>query len=361
MLHLACGLHGRGFCTAVVAQLGSPAARKAQEAGIEVHELAMRGEADLLASCHLAAIVRAGRFNLLHSHTAHSHMLVVWAARLWTAPARVVVHRRIEFAVGRRAFGLGRLKYRWGVDAYVAISNRVKETLLEGGVPEWRVFPVHSATDPARFLRAEPNPALRRELGIPEDAFLVGNIGALVPHKDHRNLLEAARIVRDQIPNAWFVIVGAGPLHATILGKARALHMTDRVIMTGFRRDVPELIRTFDLFALSSSEEGICSTLLDVAASGCPIVATDAGGVREAVLPGETGVVVPTRSARALAHGILEMARDSQTARRMAARGRERILSHFTAERMTERTLDVYSRVLAGSVGPAYPVGFLPQ
>jgi len=359
MLYLARGLRRRGVHTAVVARPGSPAARAALEAGLEVHEVPMAGEADLPAALRLAQIARRGRFNILHSHTAHAHALVLWAARLWLARARVVVHRRIEFPVGRGLFGLGRLKYLHGVDAFIATSNRVKETLVEAGVPEWRVLPVRSSTDPTRFLDVVADPGLRRCLGLPQGAFVIGNIGALVGHKDHCNLLEAARTVRDEVPETWVVIVGEGPLHPRIMDKAKTLHMADRLVMTGFRRDVPRLIRAFDVFALSSSEEGICSTLLDVAASGCPIVATDAGGVREAVVPDRTGVVVPIKSPGALAEGILRLARDPGLARRLARKGRQRVLAHFTADDMTERTLAVYRDVLAGRVGPDRPVGYL--
>jgi glycosyltransferase involved in cell wall biosynthesis len=262
MLYLAEGLARRSIPTGAVLQSGGPAAREAQKAGIEVFELPMRGELDLVAAWRIARLARAGRFNILHSHTAHAHTLILLAAGLFRARCRVVVHRRIEFPVGRSAFGLGRLKYRFGVDAFIAISNRVKETLMDAGVPEWKVFVVRSATDPQRFINAAVSPGLRASLGIPEDAFVVGNVGALVGHKDHGALLEACRIVRGAIPRTWVVIVGEGPLRESIVNAARRLHMLDRLVMTGFRWDVPQLIRMFDVFALSSSEEGMCSALL---------------------------------------------------------------------------------------------------
>jgi glycosyltransferase involved in cell wall biosynthesis len=358
MLYLARGLAERGLRTAVAVQPASPAAARARQAGLDVCELRMRGEADLLAALRIARIARSAGFNLLHAHTAHAHSLVVLAACLWRAPCKVVVHRRIEFPAGRGAFGLGRLKYRFGVDAYMAISNRVKQTLLDAGVPEWKVFPVHSSTAPERFAAAVADPAVRAELGVPQDAFVVGNIGALVGHKDHGTLLTACRAVRDELPRTWVVIVGEGPLRGSIQERARALGMADRLVLAGFRSDVPRLIRAFDVFALSSSEEGMCSVLAEVAASGCPIVATDAGGVREVVLPDRTGVVVPVRDPAALARGILRLVRDPEEARLLAARGKERVLAHFTAHTMVERTLDVYRRVLEGRVGPEWPVGF---
>jgi glycosyltransferase involved in cell wall biosynthesis len=129
--------------------------------------------------------------------------------------------------------------------------------------------------------------------------------------------------------------------------------------MTGFRWDIPQLIRTFDVFALSSSEEGICGTLLEVAASGCPIVATDVGGVREAVLPEETGIIVPPRSPKSFAQAILRLIENPQDVRRMVRAGRERVVKHFNTDVLAERTLEVNARVLKEQVGQQWPVGFL--
>ncbi len=357
MLYLAKGLRARAVRTAALVQPGCAAAERVRASGVDVLRTRMAGEVDLPAAWHIARLARSSGFNILHSHTAHTHMLALLAARMNGGRCKVVSHRRIEYPVGRAFLGLGRVKYLFGVDAYVAISNRVKETLLEAGVPEWRVFVVRSATDPERFLHVRPRAGLRASLGVPDDAFVVGNIAALVGHKDHRTLLEACRVVRDNMPQTWVVIVGDGPLREEVRAKARSMHMDDRLVMTGFRDDVPELIRAFDVFALSSSEEGLCSTLLEVAASGCPIVATDAGGVREAVLPDRTGVIVPTRSPRALAQGVLQLAAHPQQARQMAARGRERVRTHFNTDVLAERTLEVYRRVLAGRVGPQWEAG----
>jgi glycosyltransferase involved in cell wall biosynthesis len=358
MVYLARGLDRLSVPTALVVQPGSPSVGKARDAGLKVYELSMKGEADLTASFRIARLARGRGFNILHSHTAHAHSLIAMASRFWGAGCKIVSHRRIEYAVGKSLFGLGKLKYLFGVDAYVAISNRVKQTLMDVGVPDWKIFIVRSSTDPSRFLDVPRNMQLRRELGVPDDAFLVGNIGALVGHKDHRTLLEACRIVRDRIPDTWVMIVGDGPLASQIHEKARALQMDDRLVMTGFRWDVPGLIQVFDVFALSSSEEGICGSLIDVAVSGCPIVATDAGGVREAVLPEETGIVVPIRSPRALAGGILRLAEDPDLAAQMARNGRRRVLDYFNVKRMSEKTLEIYRKVLAGEVGPTRPLGF---
>ncbi len=356
IVYLLRGLRDRGLRAEAVCRPGSPLARRARSIGATVHEVPVRFELDPLAALRLARLARRRGFNILHAHTAHAHG-IVWVARhLFPAGYRVVVHRRTEFPPGKGAFGLARIKYRFGVEAYIAISNRMKEILVEAGIKPWRVFPVRSATDPQRFVHTQPDFELRRKLGIPHDACVVGNIAYLVPHKDHANLLKAASIAIREVPNLWVVIVGTGPLRERIVRRAQELGLSERLVLTGFRNDIPQLIRMFDVFALSSSEEGICSTLLDVMASGRPIVATDAAGVREAVLDSESGIVVPVKDPEALAAGVVRMVRNPQMARRMVAKGRERALRHFNVDALTEKTLAVYRRVLAGQVGPGHPV-----
>ena len=355
-LYLARGMAGRGLRAELVCRPGSALADRARESGLVVHEVRMRSELDLSAALRIARLARRGAFNILHAHTAHAHALILLARRVFRARCRLVVHRRIEFPVGRHTLGLGRLKYGSGVDAYVAISNGVKESLVAAGIAPWGIFPVRSCTDPERFAAAEPTAELRRELCIPEDAYVVGNVGYLVGHKDHANLLRAAVIARESLPNLWVVIVGPGPLREELLKLAEELGMSERVVLTGFRSDIPQLLLMFDVFALSSSEEGICSSVLDAMAAGCPVVGTDAAGVREAVLDGRTGILVPVRDSGALARAIVRTACEPAEVGRMAEAAVQRVRDLFTVEALTDGTLDVYGRVLADEVGSDRPV-----
>lgn len=345
MLYLLRGLKNKGYPTGAVVQKGAPAAERAREAGVRVWELPLRCEVDLPAAFNIARIARAHEFNILHAHTAHAHSLGSLAKNLFMACNRLVAHRRIEFYPGRGVLGLGWLKYHCGVDAYITVSERLREIMIDAGLPADSVFTVRSVTDTTRFIRTPPNPNLRSELGIPEDAFVVGNVGYLVPHKDHANLLDAASIVSREVSDLRVVIVGSGPLRSDIEAKAQELGLTDRLVLTGFRNDIPELIKMFDLFALSSSEEGICSTLFEVMACKTPIVATNAAGVSEAVRDGETGIVVPIKNPEALAEGMREMINNPELSEEYAQAGFERVTNHFTIEQLTERTLKVYENM----------------
>lgn len=346
MVYLMRGMLNRGLPASAVCRRCGAAAERAREIGADVWEVPMRGELDLAAAFTIARLARERGFNILHAHTAHAHSLGTIAKNVFQAGVRLVVHRRIEFYPGRGALGLGWLKYHCGVDAYVTVSESLREIMIDAGIPPDMVFTVRSVTDVERFMGTDANPDLRSELGIPEDALVIGNVGYLVPHKDHENLLEAVAIVRKEGYDPWVVIVGSGPLREDIERRAEELGLNDRLVLTGFRDDVPQLIKMFDLFALSSSEEGICSTLFEVMACETPIVASNPAGVAEAVLDGETGILVPIKDSAALARGILKMLNAPDRAREYADKALERVRKNFTVDRLTEKTLEVYDRVL---------------
>jgi len=346
MLYLASGLQERGVETAVICQPDSPCAAKVRAAGVACFEQKMRGESDLLAARDIARISRAGRFSIIHAHTSHAHTLAVVGAKLFGGAPVAVVHRRVDFRIRPRLMNLGIVKYRLGVDHIIAISRVVRSVLMAGGVPADSITVIHSAVDLSRFENAAAPANLRAELGVPENAFLIGNVGYLVGHKAHEYLLRAAAAVLKDVPEAWFVIVGSGPREEELKAEAQRQGVAARVTFTGFRRDVPQLLKVFDLFALSSWGEGLCSALLESMAAGCPIVATAAGGVCDVIRDGHNGILTPVRNAEALARGIIRVAKDPALARRLAENGRRVVRREFSAETMVERTLELYGRLI---------------
>jgi glycosyltransferase involved in cell wall biosynthesis len=351
VLYLVRALASRGVPAAVSVQPESRPAEAFRRAGIDVHEVHMRGETDLGAAWRIAQLACRGRFNVLHAHTAHAHALALMASLICRRRCRVVVHRRLARPVGRGLFGLGVLKYRVGVDAYIAVSGAARTGLLSAGLAPQRVFVVHDATDAEQLCAGPAEPVVRESLGIPPEALVVGAAGALVRRKGYDSLLEACRIVRDRFPQTWLVIGGDGPLRRSLMAKATSMHMDDRLVLAASSPDTAQLVRAFDVFVLSSSSEGGFGGLLDVAACGCPIVATDVGAVRELIDSEEAGVVVPPDSPVALARGIGHVVEDRSRAAAMAARARRRATRQFGVRAMVTRVVNVYERVLGTGAG----------
>lgn len=347
MMYLARGLHARGHAAHVVCRPNSPCAEKAAAAGLPVHPLTVHGDLDFLAGRRLGRLARELGADIVHAHTSRAHLPAVFGKWFAGGPTRCVVHRRVDFSIHKLPLRLAGWKYRWGVDRYIAITEAVKGIMLADGIPAERISVVHSCTDLSRFEGIVRKPGLRAELGVPEQAPLIGTLGALVGHKGHCTLLEAAARVLAAAPETFFVIVGEGPLRADLEAQAKALGISGRVRMPGQRSDVAQCLAELDLFCMSSRGEGLGTAVLEAMAMRRPVVVTDAGGLPEVVRDGVNGRVVPARDGAALAGALLDVLRDPATARRLAEAGRRTVEEEFTAERMVERTLAVYESLAA--------------
>jgi glycosyltransferase involved in cell wall biosynthesis len=230
------------------------------------------------------------------------------------------------------------------VDCFIAASEAIRRMLIADGVPAERTITVHEGIDVDHVLAA-PRVNVHEAFWLPHHAPVVGNVAALVPHKGHRHLVDAAQLVVREIPDARFVILGEGELRDALERQVRDHHLEKHVLLPGFRTDVLGCIKGFDLFALSSVTEGLGTSLLDAMACSRAIVATRAGGIPEVVEDGVTGRLVPARDHAALAQAIVELLRDDALRKRMGGAGLARVSERFTVERMVDETAAAYVRV----------------
>jgi glycosyltransferase involved in cell wall biosynthesis len=254
----------------------------------------------------------------------------------------------VDFHIRGNAFS--RWKYNQ-VDCFICASDAIRRMVVEDGIPEEKTTTVHEGVDVER-VRAMPAVDVHREFWLPHDAPVVGNIAALAAHKGHRHLIDAAtRVVRD-VPDVRFVVLGEGELRPTLERQIREHALEKHVLLAGFRPDALSLLKSFDVFVLSSVTEGLGTSLLDAMACEKAVVASDAGGIPEVVRHGETGLLVPPRDDVALARGIVTLLRDRSLRMRMGGAGLQRVRTLFTVERMAAATLAVYERV-AGRIRAA--------
>lgn len=303
------------------------------------------GECDVWTVWLLARTVKRHGIDIIHAHTSHAHTLAC-LARAFAGRGRVVVSRRVDFPPKRHWFN--RWKYA-SPDQIVAISNRIAGVLRAFGVPENKVSVVHSCIDPARFDVA---PLSRADLGVPDNALLLGNVAALVGHKDHATLVAAMPAVLRELPNLRLLIAGEGPLRQRIEGQIAGLGLGDAVTLLGYRKDVPRLLRSVDAFVLSSKSEGLGTSILDAMACELPVVATAAGGIPEVVQHGKTGFLVPPRDPEALASAIVRVFREPAYARGVARAGKALVCGQFAVKTMVEGNLRVYERLVSGETRP---------
>lgn len=303
-------------------------------------------------------MAREAKNPLLHSHTGHTAALAALAGLGRAIP--YVAHRRVDFPLS--GSWSRRLKYGQA-GAVVSVSNAIRAILIDCGVDQsktavvpdglpadaeeclWAGMKEDRFTPPANPLRLECRKALAAEFNIPLDAPWIGNLAALVPHKDHDNLIAAALLVLQKRPQAIFLIGGEGPEGQRLSAQIQRMGLTGRVWMLGQRQEPAALLKALDIFALSSWGEGMGSVLLEASACGVAIAATTAGGIPEIIEDGKSGLLARPRDPEALAQNILRLLDDPALAEKLSSAARAR-LPEFGLKRMGMRMEAVYAKAV---------------
>ncbi|MEW5983886.1 MAG: GT4 family glycosyltransferase PelF [Acidobacteriota bacterium] len=313
------------------------------ELGVPVETIGAAGSVPVRI-LRLARRLRHLAPHVVHTHNPQAHLHGALAGRLAGVP--VVIHTRHGrgYLARQPIATFSRLASRWTTE-FVAVSEDAASVARDvEGVPPRKLHVIRNGVDLDRFHAAT---AARR---IPRRAV---TIGRLDPIKDQQTLLRAARLVVDREPQFQLDIVGDGPSRRELEALGRTLELAGHVRFLGYRQDVGPLLAGPDFFVLSSISEGLPLALLESMAAGLPAVATDVGGNREVVVPGETGYLVPAGSPEALADGMLTMLADAAAIARMGRAARARIESHFNLRTVVAQYERMYARCLDSQAGQA--------
>jgi len=350
------GLRAIGQRAALVAHPDGELRRRVDE-GLELVPLAPRTEMDLSAAWRLVRLLKRLRPDVLHAHDPHaialaSLALSIGASSGWKAP--LLASRRVDFHLKGNSFS--RWKHRQ-VACFIAASEAIRTLLVADGVPPEKTTTVHEGIDVEHVVgSAAVN--VHEAFWLPHQAPVVGNVAALVPHKGHRHLIEAALLVVREIPDVRFIVLGEGELREHLERLVRERGLEKHVLLPGFRTDVLGCMKGFDLFVMSSVSEGLGTALLDAMACSKAIVATRVGGIPEVVEDNVSGLLVPPHDDHALAGAIVRLLHERALRVRMGDAGFARVSERFTVERMVAGTSAVYAAV-AGTfrgAGTASPV-----
>ena len=300
----------------------------------------------------LAKLLRQNRIHIVHTYGFYSSAFAVPAAKLAGVPLVVCsvrdtgelltpLQKRVQTAACRMA------------DSVLVNADAVRQWLISQGIKDQKIEVIHNGIDVSRFEQIRGSNAVRQELGIPDNAPIVAMFSRLNRMKGVEYFLEAAAAISAAIPEARFLIVGdtrqADRAYAEELqARAIELGLRDKLIFTGFRLDVPRLLSQASVSVLPSLSEGLSNSLLESMAAGVPVIATRVGGNPEIVKDGVTGMLVPPQDAAALAAGMRTLLENPQLACRFGEAGRQRILDHFSLERMVEKTEQHYEMLIEG-------------
>jgi glycosyltransferase involved in cell wall biosynthesis len=303
-----------------------------------------------LAVFHLMRVLLKGRFAIVHFFLPEAY--IVGAPLAFLVRAQVLVMSRRSLNNYQENFPIGGLVERRLhslMTAVLANSRSVAKQLEGEGVAAPRIGLIYNGVDETGVGSAPPT-QVRAMLGLEDTALVLVIVANLIPYKGHLDLIEALGRIVGRMPPDWRLLAvgrdeGVGP---AIQSQAHALGIAGHVSLLGIRSDIPDLLRASDIGLLASHQEGFSNAIIEGMHAGLPMIVTDVGGNAEAVVDGETGLVVAPRDPAALAEAILRLADDADLRRRFGEAGRLRAEAHFSLEGCVAAYEALYCGLLQG-------------
>lgn len=338
-VEIAC-FRREGQFAAEVAALGWPV----RELGVGRRIYDARGVLGLLRLVHHTLRFKP---DVIHGYLFGPNLFAALAGRLCGVPAVVVAKRNVDAYETPRQVAVQRLAHRLATHV-TAVSRAVADTAVALGVPAGRITVIPNGVDSARFPERPAEPGA---LGFNGHGPVIGSVGCLEARKDYGTLLEALAGLHARGLRFRVALVGDGRERPALEQQARVLGLAGCVHFLGERPDVERLLPEFDVFVLSSREEGIPNALLEAMAAGRAAVATAVGGTPEILEDGETGWLVPPRAPAALAAALAAALDDPAEAARRGAAARRFAREQLSIDAMARRHEAFYERVAGGRAG----------
>ncbi len=318
---------------------------KARERGIHVECISFRRKIDHKPLARIKRIMGHNGLTLLHSHGYKPSVYCMLAKLIYGFPFVVTCHlwtretRRLELYAFFERLCMLSAKKVIGVSAPIVMDInkwnclKAKTLIINNGIDVTKY-----TTPPTRAAEAR----LREELGIRNDAKVVGTVGRLTLQKNHEAFLDAASIVQKHLKNTEFVIVGDGYRMDYLKSYAKSLGLERRVHFLGFRNDAIQVLSLFDAFVLSSRDEGLPIVILEAMSVGVPVIATKVGEITNVIEHLKEGLLVEKPDATILASSILRVLTDHRLASRLVTSALKKVRNEYSIGRMCEKYVDVY-------------------
>jgi glycosyltransferase involved in cell wall biosynthesis len=303
------------------------------------------------------SFLRTRQIDVVHPQSFYTNVFAITGAALARVPARIAFRgetigwrSQVQDFVERCSYRLAHLIH--------ANSRAVRDFLIQQGVPEKKIAVVHNGLEMSRVTveSSTTREQARRLFGLPGERLFV-TLVANMRHeiKNHRMFIRMAQRVHDVVPEAAFVLAGEGELVPEVRAHAAELGIAGDTFFTGRCDNIAELLFASDVCVLTSRAEGFSNSILEYMGAGRPVVATDVGGAREAIVHGESGYLVQSDDDAAMAEHVISLLRDRDRARRMGDRGREIVVEKFSDRAQLRNTTAMYERILARSRRAASP------
>jgi len=308
---------------------------------------------DFPALLKIRRLLKRDKPDIVHTHTSKAGLLGRLAARLAGIPSIIhTPHGHVFFgyfgALKTKMFVLLEKLASRITDKIIALTPREKADYLRYKVAEEDklvVIPSGIELHKCQYPPKEERSKLRRELGIPDRSAVVGTAGRLVPVKGPGFLLQAVGQVISEHPDTYLVFAGDGPLRKNLAKDAVDRGLAKKIIFTGWRDDMARVLSVFDVFCLPSLNEGMGRVLVEAMALGKPVVASDAGGIPDLIIPGKNGILVPPQDPEELARQIRFLIENREEREKLGRAGKE-MASAYSDEVMVKKIAELYEKAL---------------
>jgi L-malate glycosyltransferase len=302
----------------------------------------------VIEALKLMRYIRKNAIQIVHTYGLYPNLFAVPAAWLSGAPVVIASIRDRGDILTPAQRWFQKLVCRFA-DCVLVNAEAIREALIEQGYRPSKIAIIRNGIAPSKFGMKHAASGIREQLGIPAGAPLVIALSRLNPMKGIEYFLTAASLITLKLPEVRFLVVGDGAIKGELQEYANGLGLSNRVVFTGFRTDIPSLLAETTLSVLPSLSEGLSNTLLESMAAGVPVVATRVGGNTEIVEDGVSGYLVPLKDPGALAKAMETVLQDPALAERMGKAGQQRTAELFGMERSIREVERLYM-TLAGTV-----------
>lgn len=334
-VYLAEGLQRRGHRVVFACKEIPELLEALDRRGIEAHALPISGKGNLMAPFLLAWFAEWIGADVIHTHLS--------TASLWGAVAGKIA--RIPTISSVHALNV-KTCYVYS-DLLATCSEGVREHMMAQGIPGDRIEVMYNGLNPAQFEGIPSEQDVRDELDLPHGAPVIGEVAHLSPRKGQIYLLEAVRLLLERWPELICLLVGEGEDRVELEEQVARLGIGEHVRVMGYRPDARRVMQAMDVVVLPSvAIEGLGVALIEGAFLGKPVVGSDAPGIREALVDGDTGLLAPPGQPAPLAEAIDEILRHPKSAQEMGERGRRRAMEMFTLDHMVTRAEELYRQML---------------
>lgn len=341
-LSVALGCRQKGADTSFVCQPGSIISKKARDAGMDVIELKMKGKDFYISIFKLAAYLKKENVDIIHAQGARDHLMACISAHLI---GNIKVIRTKHNMIPLKSGFFSRIIYCFFTSRLIAVSHAVKNVMINDGISPDHIDLVYSGIDPEQSKPMKKSEKIKKEFLLDKDDIIVGTVCRLHKSKGIKTFLKAAQKVCSLNSTVKFMLAGKGAEKWE--NTEICTDLKNRIIFTGFRTDIPEILSVMDIFVFPTLREAFGLSLVEAMSVEKAVIASDVGGIGEIIGRDKTcGILIPPENVEKMTDAILELANKPEKRKLMGKAAKKRVIPKFVITNMIDRVFDVYTSLL---------------